>query len=94
MAQVAHAAFMFAQDHGDKVAPWFRDSQYLIVVSVPDESALCALAARAGDLGIVKSRWHEPDLGGSLTALALAPGKDSRRLCANLPLAGKERKTH
>ena len=89
MAQVAHASFLFAVDHADKVEPWFRDSQYLIVVNVPDEDSLRALAGRAEHAGVITSRWHEPDLNDELTAVALAPGETSRRLCSNLPLAGR-----
>jgi peptidyl-tRNA hydrolase len=88
-AQAVHAAFQFSHEHPSLVEPWFRDSQYLIVVAVPDIDCLVALAARADHAGVDVSLWHEPDLNGELTAITLAPGETSRRLCSNLPLAGR-----
>ena len=88
-AQAVHAAFLFAQQHPDLVGPWQRDSQYLVIVSVPDETALIGLASRALEAGIDVSTWHEPDLNGATTAVALQPGAAARRLCANLPLHGR-----
>lgn len=87
MAQTLHAAFGFALEHAHVAADWLRESQYLIVVSVPDEQALLDLTARAGALP--RHLWREPDLDGQATAVALAPGPVARRLCANLPLAGR-----
>lgn len=89
-AQAVHAAFLFAQQHPELVGPWQRDSQYLVIVAVPDETSLIGLASRALEQGIEVSTWHEPDLGGATTAVALEPGHCARRLCANLPLHGKE----
>ena len=61
----------------------------LVLVTVPDESELIGLASRALAAGIAVSTWHEPDLGGATTAVALEPGLTARRLCANLPLHGR-----
>lgn len=89
-AQAVHAAFLFAQQHPEHVGPWQRESQYLVIVTVPDETALIALASRALASGIDVSTWHEPDLAGATTAVALQPGPIARRLCANLALHGRE----
>lgn len=76
-----------------------RDSQYLIVVNVPDEDTLHRLVTDADRHGVPHSLWHEPDLTdpGSgrhqATAVALAPTVQTRRLCANLPLAGRTSRT-
>ncbi len=72
------------------MSSWFRDSNFLVVVSVPDEDALGDLAIRACGIGPF-TVVEEPDLGGERTALALGPGEAASRLCANLPLALKER---
>jgi len=85
-----HAAFLFAQQHPELVGPWQRDSQYLVIVALPDEIQLIALASRALEQGIAVSTWHEPDLAGATTAVALQPGGVARRLCANIPLHGRE----
>lgn len=88
-AQAVHAAFQFATQHPSITGPWLAQSQYLVIVSVPDEVALIGLASRALEAGIQVSTWHEPDLGGAATALALEPGAVARRLCSNLPLHGR-----
>lgn len=88
-AQIAHAAFLFASQHPELTRPWLAQSQYLIVVSVPDEIALIGLASRALSEGIVVSTWSEPDLAEQKTAVALQPGSVAQRLCANYPLHGR-----
>jgi len=85
-----HAAFLFVQQHPELVGPWQRDSQYLVIVSVANEVELIGLASRALEAGIAASTWHEPDLAGATTAVALQPGLTARRLCANLALHGRE----
>lgn len=66
-----------------------RDSQFLVIVTVPDEVALIGVASRAIARGIGVTTWHEPDLDDQATAVALAPGFAARRLCSNLPLLGR-----
>lgn len=88
-AQAVHAAFQFAASHPSITGPWQAKSQYLVLVSVPDEVALIGLASRALASGIQVATWHEPDLADAATAVALEPGTVARRLCANLPLHGR-----
>lgn len=90
MAQSLHAAFGYASAYPRQVGRWLRESQFLVVVSVPDESGLLALALRSSATGLPHCLWSEPDLDGQATAIALAPGPVAKRLCANLPLAGRE----
>lgn len=90
-AQCAHAAFKFARDRWEQTAPWMRDSQYLVLVTTPTEESLRELCVRASMMHLGFEAWYEPDLGGQLTAAAFAPGPAARRLCANLPLLGRER---
>lgn len=89
-AQCAHAAFIFARDRWTQAAPWLRDSQWLVIVTVADERALEDLGLRAQLGSVPHTLWHEPDRDGELTAIALAPCRASRLLCANLPLLGRE----
>ncbi len=89
MAQAVHAAFSFADEHPAVTHEWHRDSQFLVVVNVPDEASLLALADTARHLGIDVAVWHEPDVDGEATAIALAPVAASKSLCSSLPLAGK-----
>lgn len=89
-AQAVHAAFQFASEHPDLVGPWLRDSQYLVIVTAPDEESMYDLARRAYVAGIEACPWHEPDRDNEFTALALQPGDEARRLCSSLPLLGKQ----
>lgn len=90
MAQAVHAAFQFSISWPSVTMPWFANSNFLVIVSVPDEAALAALAESAWLLGIRRGITREPDLGNEMTAVSLAPGDAARRLCANLPLALRE----
>lgn len=70
-------------------AVWHRDSQFLILLGVPDEDSLFAYADRFAELGVECSLMREPDYGDQATALAVAPS-EHWRLLSSLPLLGKE----
>lgn len=89
MAQSVHAAFHFFADWPSLARSWLIESNFLVVVAVPDELTLAELAARAVEEGIVRTIVREPDLSNEITAIALEPGPIARRLCAELPLALK-----
>ena len=89
MAQAIHAAFLYAQQDPEGMKKWLRDSQYVVVVAVPDDVGLHAVLERAAAEGVRAVVWREPDLDDAVTAVALQPGEAARRLCANLPLAGR-----
>lgn len=91
MAQAVHAAFHFSVDHPDLVTDWCSASNFLVVVSVPGEAALVALQDQATAAGIRSTLVREPDVDDQATALALEPGKTARKLCAQLPLALREK---
>lgn len=77
-AQAVHAAIGFALTFPSFVP------ETVIVVACPDEPALAWLCSEAGR-GILRHfPVHEPDLGGSLTAVAIEPA--GARLCRGLPL--------
>lgn len=90
-AQAAHAAFQFFHAYPVVTGRWFVLSNYLIIVAVPDETALGALRIKAAGFRIEHVAVSEPDLDGQYTALALAPTEATRKLCASLPLALRER---
>lgn len=68
---------------------WMATSNNIVVVAVPDEQALAELAQRAVEEGIVRTIVREPDYGNEITAIALQPGPEARKLCAQFPLAGR-----
>ena len=84
-AQLCHALRQLAAEHPDLDACWFAQSNTLVLLEVADEPALEALAVRARAAAVPISAFHEPDLDGALTAVALGPS--ARRLVRRLPLA-------
>jgi peptidyl-tRNA hydrolase len=86
-AQAVHAAFHFYHDHPDLVRPWLIQSNFLVIVGVPDEDALLDLISEASARGITRTAVREPDLDNEATAVALEPGVAAQKLCATLPLA-------
>ena len=64
---------------------WHTESNTLVLLVVPDELALSWLWTDATSAGLRCVAFHEPDLHGALTAVALEPA--ARRLVAHLPLA-------
>jgi hypothetical protein len=85
-----HAAFEFSDSHPDLVGPWLRESNFLVVVSVPNEAALYDLITAARSRGITACGVREPDVNDEITAVALEPGDVAARLCSSLPLALRE----
>ena len=61
-----HAAIGFALHHTTVTFEWHRDSQFVVVVAVPDEAALLALSQTALALGVEPYVWHEPDQNGEV----------------------------
>lgn len=88
-AQAAHAAFQFSVENPDLMAEWYHGSNYLILLSVPDEQSLIEWMDVACLEGIPCSLVREPDIGDEATALAIAPSSLGARL-SSLPLMGKE----
>lgn len=68
-------------------AEWQRDSGTLAILAASDELALGWLYDDAILAGLHAVSFHEPDLGGALTAVALEPAARSivRRLPAAAP---------
>lgn len=91
MAQSTHAAFHTSVEWPNLIHDWVTTSNFLVVVAVPDEQALVNLAARAVEEGILHLTVREPDYNNEITAVALQPGDEARRLCANYPLALKQK---
>jgi peptidyl-tRNA hydrolase len=89
-AQSNHATAQFAAEHPAVHQQWFRDSNWLIIVTVPNEGQLYMLESMALTLGLKHSLVREPDMGDVATAIALEAGPMAKRLCAQFPLAGKE----
>lgn len=87
--QSIHAAIQFKFEHPEISLNWFEKSNYLGLLSVANEGELIALIEQATEKGISLSVFREPDIDNQITAIALAPGPQSKKLCSRLPLALK-----
>jgi hypothetical protein len=85
ICQAVHAALAFAVVHRDLVDDWYAVSNTLVVLITSDELSLGWLRADAEAAGLRAVGFHEPDMDGALTAVALEPA--ARRLLSHLPLA-------
>lgn len=85
--QSMHALRQFTAEHPEIDKLWFDNSNYLGLLSVEDEVALYKLTEEAQRLNIQFSIFREPDIGNQMTAIALAPGPKSKKLCSRLKLA-------
>lgn len=85
LPQACHAMRAFADEHPELELAWFRSSNTIVVLEVPDQVALEALQRRSVAKGLRTSVFREPDLGGAATALALEPAASS--MLSSLPLA-------
>ena len=89
--QGMHAAIDFIFHNPEIAADWHNVSNYLGFLSVENEQELVVLAEQAEALGIAFCIFREPDIDDKITAIALAPGHASKKLCSKLPLTLKDK---
>jgi hypothetical protein len=65
-------------------------SNFIVLVTVPDEQALSEVVTSASSRGLRVSLNWEPDVDDQLTAIVLEPSPEARRLCSAFPLLGRE----
>jgi hypothetical protein len=82
--QAVHAAVEFTLAFPALARAWHDASNTVVLLSAPDELTLAELCADAEGAGLRVVRFHEPDLGGALTAAGLEPA--AARLLRRLPL--------
>lgn len=88
--QSQHAAIQFIMEHPELSKTWYGKSNYLGWLSVSNEKELLQLVEEALLRGIPVSVFREPDVGDQVTAIALGPGPQSKKLVGKLPLALKK----
>ncbi len=88
--QGGHALAEFCLQHSDIANSWHKNSNYLAYLSVKDETELLFLIEKAQSRGIAISVFREPDIDNQITAIAVEPSAEAKRLCKNLPCALKE----
>lgn len=89
--QAVHAAIEFAHAHPTLTGQWHSASNTLALLAARDELALAWLCQDATAAGLRHARFHEPDLGGALTAAAFEPA--AGRLLTHLPTVLSRRST-
>jgi peptidyl-tRNA hydrolase len=90
LAQSVHVAFRFASDYRHATHQWMDESEYICILAAENEAELIELLRQSKELNIRLSVFNEPDYNNSLTAIALEPSYESKRLCSKLKLALKE----
>ncbi len=89
--QSMHAALQFAFEHKEVTVDWYKISNYLGLLSVSNENELLTLIDLARENNLRFSIFREPDIDNQITAIALEPGLQSKKLCSKLKLALKEK---
>ena len=88
--QSTHAAIDFQHEFPVEASEWQKNSNYLAVLTVEDESQLIKLITKAILLGIKHTVFREPDIDNQITAVAFEPSEQARKLTSSCPLLGKE----
>lgn len=93
--QACHALREFVAKHPEIDAEWYRNSNYIALLEVPDEETLLDLMDHAYYNDVRYVWFNEPDLEsefspmGQFTACVFEPNKKAKELCKSLPLALK-----
>ena len=87
--QSTHAAIQFIFEHPEVAQLWFKDP-YLAQLSVENEHDLKVLIAKLKKYNIKYSVFREPDIDNQITAIAIEPSDQTRKIVSNLPLMLKE----
>jgi len=77
----------FCLEYSEEAKEWHSESNYIIILSVKTEQCLCDFSQTLSCSGINHSIFREPDIGNEITALAICPGPQVKKLCQHLPLA-------
>ena len=85
--QAAHAFREIVERHPRIEGEWYKKSNTIALLAVRNEQELLALLRMARDREIPHALFREPDLSSQLTAIALAPCEQARRICRSLKLA-------
>lgn len=85
--QSIHAAIQFFVENESNAKEWNKVSNYVVLLSVEDETRLVQIMQEATSSQIKHSMFQEPDIGNQITAVTLEPGQKSATLCKKLRLA-------
>ncbi len=89
--QSTHAAINFIFEHPSRAGPWFYNSNYLIQLEVNSEKQLKSLIQKCIENQLVHTVFKEPDIGNQITAVAIEPSKQTKKLVSKIPLLFKNK---
>ena len=84
--QAGHSAIQFQHEHSEISKKWFKESLYLVYLSVENKEELLKLISKLEKSQIKFSAFIEPDMGGEITSICLEPSDKTRRITSSLPL--------
>jgi len=84
--QSGHAVADFIMQHPTEALQWHQSSNYLIYLSVNDESDLKSLSRKLQDSGVLVTEFEEPDIDNAVTAIAFISDDRTKKLTSGLPL--------
>lgn len=85
--QGMHALTEFSMYYPREYEAWYRESNHLCFLSVSTERDLEILCGKLFRGGVIHCTFREPDLGMSLTAVAIEATDQASELVNDLPLA-------
>ena len=83
---------MFQYEHPELAKKWYKESNYLIYLSVNNESELKQLIQKLQKSNLKFSIFRESDIDDQITAICIEPSEETRRITSSLPLLLKEYK--
>jgi peptidyl-tRNA hydrolase len=90
--QNGHAAIDFQHEHSEVAKQWNQNSNYLIYLTAKDEYHLEQLLRKANSRDLKTTSFREPDINNQLTAIAIEPSQNTKRLVSGLPLMKENNK--
>lgn len=90
--QAGHSAIQFQHEHPEISKKWFKESLYLVYLSVENKEELLKLIPKLEKSQIKFSAFIEPYMGGEITSICLEPSEKTRRITSSLPLMLKNYK--
>jgi hypothetical protein len=90
--QSAHSSIDFQHQYPIVAKDWNQNSNYLVFLSVKDESELICYINKFANANLKYTIFREPDIDNQITAITVEPSEKSRKLTSNLPLLFKNLK--
>lgn len=80
----------FSIEHPSIYKEWHTFSKAITLLAVKNEDELKYLIKSLSESNIPLSIFIEPDINNQVTAIAIAPSAEAKKICSSIPLALKE----